>query len=559
MALIESFAAVLLDAGAVALLGWTTWTAIRSREKPSAKPFAATLAALTLWAIFALISEFPGASSVGTVSLIWDLGQFGSALIIPAIWTVYALSFTGRGTGLTTRRIAMLAGVALPVILAIAVIAVGPSQSVAERLLAGILGTELMYLFGLFVYATYLLIGLGRRHDRVSLLQTAMLTFGVGAPYLVAMIANSGEPADGVTMGFLVGGGLLAGAVRRYPVMTGFPKADYVARTRVVEALQEAVVVLDWDDYVLDANTTTAELFDPTSEGMIGKPIQSVVGDLGGTDLSAGSTGTVTLQTTQGRRQFQFSVSAVDSNYTVSEHGTDPVARTVLFRDVTDRQTREQRLTVLNRVLRHNLRNKLDVVLAYTDQIEDGDIQSEIQENADDLVALSNKAREAEEVMQAFTNQPEPVDLTDIAAGVADQYRSDNPTSDIAVDCPDELVVPSHRTVIEHILSELVDNALEHSDKSSPQVEIRVTEDPEATARLTVGDNGPGIPQRERQILADETETQLEHGRGIGLWLVNWAVTQLGGDLSFGDTDAEGSTVTIRLYATQYESSEPQT
>jgi signal transduction histidine kinase len=369
------------------------------------------------------------------------------------------------------------------------------------------------------------------------------------------MITNGGSPADGVTIGFLVGGGLLAGAVRRYPVMTGFPKADYVARTRVVEALQEAVVVLDWDDYILDANATTAELFDPGSEGLIGKPIQSVVGDLGGADLSAGSTGTLTLQTTQGRRQFQFSVSAVDSDYADSERGTGPVARTVLFRDVTDRQTREQRLTVLNRVLRHNLRNKLDVVLAYTDRIEDGDVQHEIQESANDLVTLSNKAREAEEVMRACTEQPENVDLTDIAAEVADQYRRKNTESDISVVSPDEFVVSSHRTVLEHVLSELVDNALKHTDKSSPEVEIRITEHPEATAILSVSDNGPGIPQRERQILADETETQLEHGRGIGLWFVNWAVTQLGGDLSFDDNDGEGSTVTVRLYGSQYESS----
>jgi signal transduction histidine kinase len=326
----------------------------------------------------------------------------------------------------------------------------------------------------------------------------------------------------------------------------------------VVEALQEAVVVLDWDDYVLDANATTAELFDPGSEGMIGKPIQSVVGDLGGTDLSAGSTGTLTLQTTQGRRRFQFSVSAVDSDYADSERGTGPVARTVLFRDVTDRQTREQRLTVLNRVLRHNLRNKLDVVLAYTDRIENDDIQSEIQESANDLVTLSNKAREAEAVMRACTEQPEPVDLTAIATAVADQYQRECPTSEIAVDCPDDLVVSAHRTVIERVLSELVDNALEHTDTPSPEVEIRVKQDPEGATLLAVADNGPGIPQRERQILANETETQLEHGQGIGLWFVNWAVTQEGGDLSFDDTDDQGSTVTIRLPGTQYDSAEPR-
>ena len=36
--------------------------------------------------------------------------------------------------------------------------------------------------------------------------------------------------------------------------MTGFPKADHIARTRIVETLQEAVLVLDWDDHILDVN-----------------------------------------------------------------------------------------------------------------------------------------------------------------------------------------------------------------------------------------------------------------------------------------------------------------
>jgi sensor histidine kinase regulating citrate/malate metabolism len=63
-------------------------------------------------------------------------------------------------------------------------------------------------------------------------------------------------------------------------------------------------------------------------------------------------------------------------------------------------------------------------------------------------------------------------------------------------------------------------------------------------------DQGPGIPTRERRILADGTESQLEHGRGIGLWFVNWAVMQLGGALFFEENEPTGSVVTIRLFET---------
>lgn len=67
---------------------------------------------------------------------------------------------------------------------------------------------------------------------------------------------------------------------------------------------------------------------------------------------------------------------------------------------------------------------------------------------------------------------------------------------------------------------------------------------------MVVTDDGPGIPERERTVLDSGTETQLEHGRGIGLWFVNWAVTRLGGELEFARNDPTGSVVTVRLYDT---------
>jgi PAS domain S-box-containing protein len=375
-----------LNALATGVLGWTTWTAYRYREQPSAPPFVATLATLTLWAACSLGAALSRVATLDLLSSGFDLAQFGTALAVPGVWTVYALSYTGRGTGLTWRRIALLAGIALPVVGTVVVVASGPPEPVAERALAPLIGWELLYLFALFLYATYLLADLGGSHARVSNTQVAVLTTGVAAPYLVSLIGNNTAFAGDTTVGLLVAGALLSVAVRRYPVMTGFPKADYVARTRVVETLQEALVVLDWHDHVLDVNEATADLFGRSAETMIGEPIRSVVDGLAETDLPVGATGTVTLQTSRGRRQFRFSVSAVDEA-TTADAG-EPVARTVVFRDVTDRRTREQRLAVLNRILRHNVRNDLDVVLAYADQVEDEEIRAGIRAPTTDLLAL---------------------------------------------------------------------------------------------------------------------------------------------------------------------------
>ncbi|MFB6107626.1 MAG: ATP-binding protein [Haloplanus sp.] len=545
MGLGATLGALALDAVTAVFLGWTAWTAFKSREQPSAEPFIALLSTLTLWAVFSFGAELPGPSG-GLLSTIFSLGQWGAAIFVPGIWLVYALSYTGRGTGLTWKRIALLAGIGVPVLLSGIVIAIGPLKPVVDRLLASLLGTELLYLFVLYLYATYLVLDLARSHARVSKSHVAILVVGVSAPYLSSVVGNNTALPNSTAIGLLLSGGLLAVAVRRYPVMTGFPKADYVARTRVVETLQEAVVVLDWDDHILDVNDTATEVFDSSGTAMIGKPIRSVVDGLGETDLPVGTTGTVGLQTSKGRRTFQFSVSAVTNSPT--DERANPVARTVLFRDVTDQQTREQRLTVLNRILRHNVRNDLDVVLAYADHIDDEEVRSGIRESTTDLLDLSKKAREAEEVMTASTKPPEPVDLSAVAKTVIDQFRGDDRPADLSLDGPDELVITSHRSVIRQVLTELVDNAITHTVDCTPRVRVTIREGEAGAAEIVVRDNGPGLPERERQLLETGTETQLEHGRGIGLWFVNWAIAQLGGDLQLQDNEWDGSIVTIRLY-----------
>jgi len=534
---------------ASALLSWTTWRAYRSRDQPSAEPFLVLSITLTAWAVSSLGATVVSVATVRFLESLVDVVQFGALLFLPVAWIAYALSYAGRGIMATRKRIVLLFGMVLPMVVGGIALASDASKTVVGPILGLALGWTVLYGFLLFLYAlyaTYLLIDLSWGHPRVSSTQITVLTASVAAPSLLSVAEANTSLVGATTLGLLLSGAFLTAAIRRYPVLTGFPKADYVARTRVVETLQEALVVLDWDDHVLDINETTAELFDGSTEGMIGEPVRSVINGLEGTELTTGATGTVALQTSEGRRRFQFSVSAVEEA-TTNDEG-NPVARTVLFRDITDRETREQRLTVFNRILRHNVRNDLDVVLAYADHVDDEELRTGIRERATDLLELSNKVREAEAVMTESTDSPESVDLTDVASTVVDQLRSENESADISLVCPDEVTISSHRAVLRQVLFELVENSLEHTTADAPRVELSVREVSDGTVELSVADDGPGIPEREREILAAGTETQLEHGQGIGLWFVNWAVTQLGGEIRFRENDPEGSLVTVRLY-----------
>ena len=59
---------------------------------------------------------------------------------------------------------------------------------------------------------------------------------------------------------------------------------------------------------------------------------------------------------------------------------------------------------------------------------------------------------------------------------------------------------------------------------------------------------GPGVDENEVAVVARGEERPLEHGSGLGLWLVNWVVTRYGGSCQVETGDA-GTTVTLRLPA----------
>jgi|APHM01.1.fsa_nt_gi Signal transduction histidine kinase len=148
--------------------------------------------------------------------------------------------------------------------------------------------------------------------------------------------------------------------------------------------------------------------------------------------------------------------------------------------------------------------------------------------------------------MENRTASPEPVDLVTIGRNIVGQYQTADFESEVTLTCPDELSICSYPAIIRKILSELADNAISHNTRSTPCVEITVRSGDDNTAEIVVTDNGPGIPQFEVEVLADGSETPLEHSRGLGLWFVNWAVTRLGGSVSF-EASTTGTAVVVKI------------
>ena len=173
---------------------------------------------------------------------------------------------------------------------------------------------------------------------------------------------------------------------------------------------------------------------------------------------------------------------------------------------------------------------------------EDAEKATKIRETADQLLDLTESAQRLEEHRE-LSPELEPVDVVPLLEDTVSELRTQHPEASVTVDAPDAVVAETHER-LNTALWEVVENAAKHGG-DPPVVDIDVTVT-ETDVTIAVRDNGPGLPQAERDVLRSGVETPLVHGEGLGLWLIHWIVTSLDGELETTVGD-EGTTVAIRL------------
>ncbi|WP_311170377.1 PAS domain S-box protein [Halobellus ordinarius] len=219
--------------------------------------------------------------------------------------------------------------------------------------------------------------------------------------------------------------------------------------------------------------------------------------------------------------------------------------------DVTDRKQREAQLRILGRILRHNLRNDINVIQGRAESIQarcEESIADEAQRIIDksgELMALAEKERAITEVLSE-PPRPVDIDLEKLIERVVDDISGRFSGVSIETDCQGELTVSAS----DHFgtaLEELVENAVVHNDHETTEVGVSARREAD-NVRLTVRDDGSTIPEMERAVLlGDEGQTATFHGSGLGLWLVNLIVSRTGGSISHEPNGAGGNVVEIVL------------
>ena len=447
-------------------------------------------------------------------------------------WFVFALQYTGTRTRIRPRAVALLA---LPY--GFVLFQLGWSLTDSGNAVFSSLGSlTFIYTVALVAGGAYLLVQAAHVAGHVPLGQGVAAAAAPIAPLIVwNAMTPPAEMAPAGRAGVFATGTALAAlslgvAIARYDLFEATPAAGTLGRRGLIEETDDPMFVVDDDGRVVEHNGTAAAVL-PGAPDALGAPIADAVGH--GVDALQDA-GTVTLRTAAGERRYDPQVS------TVRDHHGNDLGATVSLRDVTERERREQRLAVLNRVLRHNLRNEVDVVKGNAEAIEGGDGKVDaILDAADAVTDLGNRARRIDRFI-AESADPERVDLGRLVEDALETV--DTADLRVAVDAPASASIVANERALTGAVESAVDNAVSYADAA---VSVDVDCRPEECV-VRVADDGPGIPQRELDALDSGSESALRHSTGLGLWQLKWAVVTLDGELSF-ETGEDGTVVEIAV------------
>ncbi|UVE49446.1 PAS domain S-box protein [Haloferax larsenii] len=320
-------------------------------------------------------------------------------------------------------------------------------------------------------------------------------------------------------------------------------------------SIRDTILVADADRTIVDGNPAFTDLFGYELDDVLGVSVRVIYASEAefrevGQRLAENSDKHITVTAQCQKRSgqvFPAEMTIVRRNDT---DGTT-LGFVGVIRDVSEREDRLQQMKVIDRVLRHNLRNDLNLVQGSAEMILESSAECpdcNAQTILDTSRRLLDTAQKWRRITTFLADPPadDVIDVGSVVDSVVSRVRQRHPNATVTADQPDDCRVDATQAIGEAI-EELLENAVVHSGQTAANVALLVSHR-DAVVEIRVVDDGPRIPEMERKVLTREEEIEpLYHGSGLGLWLVNLIVRQSGGMLEFDENEPQGNIVTILL------------
>jgi two-component sensor histidine kinase/PAS domain-containing protein len=516
-------------------LGCYVWAHYRS---PLGKTGAYTILFSTEW-IFTYLLKLAGGDL--PTKVFWAKMQYPGLVLLPTAWCVLAIYYTGRETWLSRR---VLVGLSVVPVLTLLLVFTNESHGLIWSAVTLdttgsflVLNTAYGEWMWVFVVHAYILLMTGvillakqwitcsnPRFKR----QTGVLLGGALFPWIAsAMVAFGVDPFPRLDLILLAL--ILTNIVVAFNIFY-FKLGDVVplAREAILESMTDSVIVLDPENYIVDANPSAKQLLGITR---INQPVEQVWPAWSQIQLDTHGQ-EVVLDTDAEQTIYDVSVSPL------MDWRGRTVSRVVVLRNVTDRKRSErfkrslQEKELLLQEIHHRVKNNMQIISSllnlqsfYVKDKQYMQLLNECKNRIQSMALIHEKLYQSESLTSIDFNTY----ITDLVHALFRTYNV-NPENislyvkgDISLEI--DTAIPCGL-----IINELVSNALKHAFPDGKGEITIIFQSIGESAQLVVKDTGIGLPE----------DVDVTSSESLGLRLVTiLARDQMGGEIT---VDRHGGT-----------------
>ncbi len=222
-----------------------------------------------------------------------------------------------------------------------------------------------------------------------------------------------------------------------------------------------------------------------------------------------------------------------------------------VFRDISERKKAQEREELIHSILRHDLRNKLQIMQGYHDMLKDIDLSehgeeylSMAEEGTTEGIEIIEKVRN---LRKAQEEQTKRLQIRPVLREAIQKARRIGKEEDMEIEASllgEEYLVNGGSLLIQ-VFSNILENAISHSEGDYIRVREEVSED---EILCIIEDNGKGLSDEEKnKVFEKGYTTDEERGTGLGMFLVKTLLEVYGGSIEVKDSDLGGARFDIKL------------
>lgn len=478
---------------------------------PEARTGALLLVAGTLWIMG---YAFELASADLPTKLFWFRANYLGTIVIPVIWFVFALQYTGREKWLTRSNLLLLGIIpAITVLLlltneahglvwtSLTLDTEGPFLTLQQTYGAWF-WVNTAYSYVLAFITVFYLIQIFAHVHRLYRLQTGALLF-ITFVIIVGDILEMGGLSPlrylGLTpLAFVVIDLVLIAGLFLLRLRTIVP----VTRSIVVESMADGLIVLDAHNTIIDANPAAEHLIGNSVSSLLGKSMEEVWPGWSEQidNATITTTGREVVLSLCEKHICDVEISALH------DWRNRIVSRAIVFRDITERKKIEEQVKtslrekeVLLREIHHRVKNNLQIISSLLSlqsaHIKDKkytEMLKESQNRVKSMALIHEKLYQSEDIANVNCESY----IKSLVEGLVRSYGTNTGNIALEIEVSDISLGIDAAIPCGLIVNELVSNALKHAfpDGRKGVIKIRLHSIGDKV-QLLVSDDGVGMPE----------------------------------------------------------------